>query len=100
MTRRQILRLQYRLRRGVDQLYHGYLASVLRDLRPHVRPDDISSAIASLPAHRSRDQVACARRRERATVQLKLRGDLGCALVREQLWRLQHLPFAGQPAHR
>jgi hypothetical protein len=27
-----------------------------------------------------------------AAVQLKLHGDFGCARVREQLWRLQHLP--------
>jgi hypothetical protein len=105
MTRRQILRLQCRLRRGVNVLYHGYLESVLGELRAHDRSGEINRAIASLPSHRARDHVACAPPRDRAIVhrELKLRGDLGCARVREQLWRLQHLPFdlpaAGQAAH-
>lgn len=92
MTRRQILKLQCRLRRGLNQLYLGYLESVLREL-PHDRSGEINRAIAALPVHRERTQIACTKPRERTTVQLKLRGDLGCARVREQLWRLQHLPF-------
>jgi hypothetical protein len=93
MTRRQILKLQCRLRRGVNRLYHGYLESVLNELRPHDRSGEISQVIASLPAYRDHHQIACAKPRERTIVQLKLRGDLGCARVREQLWRLPHVPF-------
>src|SRR5262249_18969211 len=102
MTKRKILRLQCRLRRGVDRLYHGYIESVLRELCPHDRPGEISRAIASRTAHRDRNQLTRTKPRERTAAQLKLRGDLGCARVREQLWRLQYLPFdpstAGNPA--
>jgi hypothetical protein len=92
MTRRHILRLQCRLRRSVDGLYHHYLESVLLELLTHDHAGEISRAIADLPAHRGANRVACTKPRERTTVQLKLHGDFGCARVREQLWRLQHLP--------
>ena len=102
MIRRQILRLQCRLRRGLNTLYLGYIESVLRELHPHELGGEISRAIADLPAHRDRAQITSVKPRERTTAQLKLRGDLGCARVREQLWRLQHLSFdlaaAPQPA--
>ena len=88
-----MLRLQCGLRRSVNQLYHGYLESILRDLQPHERSGDVSQAIASLPALQSRTKSACTKPREPKTVQLKLLGDHGCARVREQLWRLQHMPY-------
>jgi hypothetical protein len=106
MTRRQIQRLQCWLRHGVNQLYYGYLASVLHDLRVHDRTGEIDRALATLPCNRVRNQpTAPAAPGDRTKVhrELKLRGDLGCARVREQLWRLQHLPFdlsaAGQRSH-
>jgi hypothetical protein len=93
MIRRHILRLQCRLRRSVERLYHRYLESVLHELQPLDRSGEISRAIASLPAHRDRVEAACTKPREGAAVLLMLGGDLGCARVRERLWRLQHLPF-------
>jgi len=106
MTRRQIQRLQCRLRRGLNGLYHGYLASVLHELLAHDRSGEINRALASLADLRVANQIARAKPRNRSMVQrdLKQRGDFGCARVREQLWRLQHLPLdlsaVGQPAHR
>ena len=92
MTRREILKLQCRLRRGVNRLYHRYLESVLRELGADDHAN-VGHATANVAAHRARHQPAYAKPRDRAVAarQLKLRGDLGCARVREQLWRLQHV---------
>jgi hypothetical protein len=96
MTRRQIQRLQCRLRRGVNELYHGYIAGVLQQLQAQDRTGEIDRALATLPMRNSADQSAACKQPDRSPSthrQLKLQGDFGCARVRERLWRLQHLPF-------
>ena len=99
MTKRQIQRIQCRLRRSVERLYYSYLTHVLRGLNVLGGANEVDHALASMPAipTRCRD-LAVERAKRSASVQrAKLRGDLGCARVRERLWQLQHLQIGDQP---
>lgn len=97
MTKRQLRRLQCRARRGVNRLYHGYLAGVLRGMESRDRA--LVGVLASLPAPRSRSRVSATEPKSHMVYrELKRRGDLGCARVREQLWQLQHLHIGPSPA--
>jgi hypothetical protein len=94
MTRRQIQKLQCRLRRGVNALYHGYIVSLLLQLQAHDRSGEIDRALAAMPRCGTFERSAACKQPDRPTHrELKRQGDFGCARVREQLWRLQHLPF-------
>jgi hypothetical protein len=96
MTRRQIQKLQCRLRRGVNDLYHGYIAGVLHELQAQDRTGEIDRALATLPGRSTLEQSTACKQPDRHPAthrELKLQGDLGCARVRERLWRLQHVPF-------
>ena len=91
MTTRQIRRVQCRIRDSVNGLYESYLAGVVRGLETHDRA--IDRVLATMPAQRPHDGVSTTEPSiGPGTVQreLKRRGDLGCARVREKLWHLQH----------
>ena len=92
MTRRQFQRIQCRMRRGVNELYYSYLASVLRGLEALDPAGDIDRALATLPVRRRcESSTEQSRRASVGLRELKQRSDLGCARVREKLWQLQHL---------
>lgn len=101
MTKRQIQRLQCRLRRGVNGLYYRYMTRVLQGLQAHDHAGDVDRVLATLPARHCRNRELTNEQPCRpVSVQreLKLRADLGCARVRERLWQLQHLQIDLSPA--
>ena len=99
MTKRQIQRLQCRLRRGVNGLYYSYLTSMLQNLQAYDHAGDVDRVLATLPVQRCRESTnAQAIRSTSVQRELKLRADLGCARVRERLWQLQHLQIDLSPA--
>ncbi len=101
MTKRQFQRLQCRLRRSVNSLYYSYLTSMLRGLQAYDQAGDVDRMLATLPARHCRGYESMHEQPSRpAGVQreLKLRGDFGCARVRERLWQLQHLQIDLSPA--
>lgn len=101
MTRHQIKRLQCRLRRSVNGLYHSYMTSVLQGLQGQDKAGEVDRVLATAPVQRCCDHApATAQPSRPSSVQreLKLRADLGCARVRDRLWQLQHLQIDVSPA--
>ena len=101
MTKRQIQRLQCRLRRGVNGLYYSYLTSMLQSLQAYDHAGDVDRVLATLPVQPCRSDPSTNEQPSRPTSvqrELKLRADLGCARVRERLWQLQHLQIDLSPA--
>lgn len=101
MTKRQIQRIQCRLRRSVNGLYYSYLTSVLQGLKAHDEVGDVDRVLATLPVRHCRkpestNEQPC--RPSNVQRELKRRADLGCARVRERLWQLQHLQVDLSPA--
>jgi hypothetical protein len=92
MTKRQIQKIQCRVRRGVNKLYGSYLTSVLHSMKPHDRAGEIDQALATVSPSRLRPSAtprAC--HPVTAHREMKLRADLSSARLRERLWRVQHL---------
>ena len=101
MTKRQIKRLQCRLRRSVNSLYYSYMTSVVQSLKAQDQAGEVDRVLAAVPAPLCRDrdvmsELPC--RPGSVQRELKRRADLGCARVRERLWQLQHLQIDLSPA--
>lgn len=85
MTKRQIQKIQCRVRRGVTKLYRGYLTSMMHGMQPFDRTGDVEQSLASV---RPRTYAAGP---TMAHCKMKRRADLSSARLRERLWRVQHL---------
>ena len=85
MTKRQIQKIQCRVRRGVNGLYRNYLTSMLHGMRHCDRDGDVEQALAVVLPRTRVDLLGAAHR------EMKLRADLSSARLRERLWRVQHL---------
>lgn len=94
MTKRQFQRIQCRVRRGVNGLYHSYLTGVLHGLRAHDHTGEVDRILAEAPSRRTGHLPttnATTRRQNVVQRDLKMRADLSSARMRERLWQLQHL---------
>jgi hypothetical protein len=92
MTKRQIQKIQCRVRRGVNRLYGSYLTSVLQRMKPHDRAGEIDQALAAVShSHRRQSATPRACRPVSPHREMKLRADLSSARLRERLWQVQHL---------
>lgn len=95
MTKRQIARVQCRLRRSLNQLYHGYLNCVLQQMQACDQTGDVKRALATMagPDHHRHQAVSAALRHAISHREVKMLADRRCAHLRERLWRQQHLHF-------
>jgi hypothetical protein len=85
MTKRQIQKIQCRVRRSVNGLYRSYLTSMLHGMRPYDRTGDVEQSLASVVPR------TYAVRSTTTHCKMKLRADLSSACLRERLWQVQHL---------
>jgi len=85
MTKRQIQKIQCRVRRGVNGLYRSYLTSMLHGMRPFDRAGDVEQALVAMLPRAEATPLTTAHR------EMKRRADRSSARLRERLWRVQHL---------
>ena len=85
MTKRQIQKIQCRVRRGVNGLFRSYLTGMMHGMQPFDRTGGVEQSLASvLPRTYAVGPTT-------AHCKMKRRADLSSARLRERLWQVQHL---------